>query len=183
MYLMILILLAALAAAGLYVAVRVVKSKQLALKRAAALDNPGEKLCLQALLPPDATNSNLKMTRFWSRLCDLLPADEQALAQGRDCVSCALVGQGRGTGRAAVVRMLVWCPAELANLVESTLQDAYEGELQINHLQPDEDPLGSWASSELLWRASQQPTEAETAEPTGASSSLRQMRGLFGDDD
>lgn len=150
---LLLFLLVCACVGGAVVAFRVMSARRLAERRQAAMDSPPARVCIQALLPPDATDSNQKMTRFWQRLCDLLPADEQALAQGTDTVSCALVGEGRGAGRAAHVRLLLWCPAEISGLVESTLQDAYEGELQINHL--EEDPLTAWADQELSWRRSQ----------------------------
>lgn len=179
--LLLLMLAGAVGAAALMV--RTMRARALAERRRAALDARVERVCLQALLPADATSSNHKMTRFWARLCDLLPDDAQRMADGSDVVSCALVAQGRSAGQAALVRLLVWCPADLAALVETTLQDAYEGELQVNHL--DDDPLSAWAEQELAARPAAAVAGASGGEeqPAGVSASLRSMRGLLGDDE
>jgi len=116
-------------------------------------DNPPVRTALLVKLPREAEKSNVKMTRFFSRLERLMAHDKDSVANNENVISAALVGSGKPEGQAAQVRFILWSPPELTERVMLELQECYEGQAQITELTPESDPIGQWTSDQIVLKA------------------------------
>lgn len=127
-------------------------------------ENPPEKIGLLVRLPRESEKSNVKMTRFFSRMERLMAHDAKKIPDNQNVISAALVGSGGGKGQAATVRFIVWSPPELAERVMMELQECYEGQAQITELGKEDDPLGQWLDDYKQASSQQEPLQTEPRE-------------------
>ena len=107
-------------------------------------EEPPKRIGLLVRLPKESEKSNIKMTRFFSRMERLMAHDPKSVASNQNVISAALIGSGGGQGQAPTIKFIIWSPPELAERVMLELQECYEGQAQVTELKPGEDPLGEW---------------------------------------
>lgn len=134
-------------------------------------ENPPESVRFLVKLPPDSSETNQMMTRFWDRIHRHLPNDEKSIQENTNTVHAAIVGEGAGPGVAPKVFFLVWCHPSIADRVQLDLVECYNGEVQMITVDDRKDPLGRWTNlyRKHLDYQTQLATQAEASDASETS--------------
>lgn len=118
-------------------------------------DNPPQKECFEVRLPRDMSDALPRMTRFYSKLHQVITTDQNTRRAGEGIVSIVWLAQTPKGKSSPEISCLVYCPPEHVQLVKRGLNQVFSGFAEITT--PSEDLV---AAAAQIIKAQENPAPA-----------------------